>query len=87
MEEWPFNEKGLWQSLQPGQKWAVILGIPIIFLMLRQYSELVSYVGNKIVEVVLLFAGFFLVPWVYAAGLGLVIGVIIEVLFYRNRRR
>jgi len=87
MGQWPLNNKGLWQSLTPGQKWAAILGAPIMFLMLRQYSELTSYVGNKVVEVVLLFAGFFLVPWVYAAGLGLVLAVIIEVLFYRNRRR
>jgi ABC-type antimicrobial peptide transport system permease subunit len=85
MEEWPYNGKSLWKSLRPGQKWAAIIGAPIIWLMLREYIEIISFIGFVPVEVFLLFFGFFIVPWVYANGLGLVIGVFIEFLFYRRK--
>lgn len=87
MEEWPFNEKSLWDSLRPGQKWAVIIGVPINVLLFKAYAGIVVLVGNRLVEGFLLFFGFFVVPWVYARGLGLVIGVVIELLFYGKGRR
>lgn len=85
MENWPLNGKSLWKSLRPGQRWAAIIGVPINLLLFKAYLGFVSQIGIKVVEVFLYFLGFFIIPWIYAAGLGLVIGVIIEVLFYRRR--
>lgn len=84
MEKSPNNEKSLWNSLRPGQKWAAFIGLPIQFLCFKEFLFWVRSIDNKLVEVVLSFVGFFLIPWIYAAGLGLVIAVFIELLFYRG---
>jgi hypothetical protein len=86
MENSPINGKSLWNSLRPGQKWAAIVGLPINFLCFKEYLFIVRSFDNKLVEVVLSFAGFFLIPWVYVSGLGLLIAVFIEFLFYKGGR-
>lgn len=85
MENWPYNGKSLWHSLRPGQKWAVIFGVPIMVSMFRGYSWGVIYLfDNKPIEAIFLFAGFFVLPWVYVCGIGMVIAVLIEYFFYRK---
>lgn len=85
MENWPYNGKSLWHSLRPGQQWAAVVGVPIMVSMFRAYSWGVTFLfDNKPIEAIFLFAGFFVLPWVYVRGIGMVIAVFIEYFFYRK---
>ena len=85
-EQWPFNGKSLWGSLEPGQKFAVIVGVPIIHFMFRAYIWLIDWLFPWVmVRAIFVFIGFFALPWVYCGGIGIFIAVVFLLLFARRR--
>lgn len=74
-QNWPFNGKSLWSSLPIGSKVAAIAGIPIVFSMMTGFHELTNWMCFP-VRILFDFIGFFLIPWIYVRGIGMVIAVI-----------
>lgn len=63
----------------PGQRVAVIVGVPVMLLMQRSYGEMLDWFIPSIhLKAVFLFAGFFVVPYVYVRGVGMLIAVIAQ---------
>lgn len=81
-EQWPFNGKSLWASLQPGQKFVVIVGVPMFHLMFRAYVGIIDWIFPWLwVRAVFLLIGFFGIPWVYVRGIGIFIAALYQILF------
>lgn len=77
--------KNIFTGLTTGQRVALVLGIPIIKMMMWSISWLSHYIGNPpFIHAIVLLCSFFLAPWVYVAGIGMVIAVFFEVLLKRK---
>lgn len=85
-QNWPYNGKSLWNSLRPGQRWAAVLGVPILSQMYQAYVWGLHLVtDSKPIEAFALFVGFFVLPYIYVQGIGMVLAVLIEYLFYPRK--
>jgi hypothetical protein len=85
MNQWPFSGKSLWESLEPGQKWAVVLGVPIMVFMQRSLSQIIDYLTPWVpIRAIFLLLGIPLVAYVYVAGIGIFIAAIIQAIFYKR---
>lgn len=77
------------KDLKPAQKWAVIIGLPIMYAMQKAVQYLWAMMPENNITLVLgaviTFASLFLVPFIYVRSLGTFIAVIIDIVFYGSR--
>lgn len=61
----------MWQLLSPGQKFSVLVGVPVVMLMLRGAGIAVCYlVPWPWLELLILLPMYFILPYVYVRGIG-----------------
>ena len=86
-EQWPFNGKSLWSSLTVGQRVAVIIGAPVIFVMHRSFNDLIAFTECfRPLNAALTFVGIFVIPFVYVRGLGMIVAITIDVILTFPRK-
>lgn len=87
-EQWPFNGKSLWYSLTIGQRVAVIVGVPIIYVMHQSFNDLIAFSECfRPLNAAFTFIGIFVIPFVYVRGLGMIVAVTIDVILNLLRKR
>lgn len=93
MSEWPFNGKSLWHSLSHGQRFAVIVGVPCIHLMLQGFNAVIHYVLPWSYNfpwiwfrAIIQFIAFFALPLLYVRGIGMFIAVAYDIINQAIRR-
>jgi hypothetical protein len=86
-EQWPFNGKSLWSSLTTGQRVAVIVGVPIIYVMHRSFNDLIAFTECfRPLNAAFTFIGIFVIPFVYVRGLGMIVAIAIDVVLNLRRK-
>ena len=79
----------IFNKLSPAQKWAVIIGLPIMYAMQKAVQYLWAMLPENNITLVLgavvTFASLFAVPYIYVRSLGTFIAVVIDMVFYGSR--
>lgn len=82
MEQWPYNGKSMWASLQPGQRFALFVGIPTLYAMQQSLIWLLKeYIESAHVRALILYFAFIALPFLYVRGVGIFIAAVYQVLF------
>lgn len=77
----------MWSSLTVGQRVAVIVGLPVIYVMHRSFNDLIAFTECfRPLNALLTFIGIFVIPFVYVRGLGMVIALFIDVILILYRK-
>jgi hypothetical protein len=85
--KWPFNGKSLWSSLPVGQHVAVIIGLPVIYVMHQSFADLIAFTECfRPLNALLKFIGIFVIPFVYFRGFGMVVANVIDAVLILCRK-
>ena len=79
----------IFNNLRPAQKWAVIIGLPIMYAMQKAVQYLWAMLPENNITLVfgavVTFVSLFAVPYIYVRSLGTFIAVVIDMVFYGSR--
>ena len=76
----------IFNNLKPAQKWALIIGLPIMYAMQKAVQYLWAMLPETnttlVLGAIVTFASLFAVPYIYVRSLGTFIAVVIDIVFY-----
>lgn len=77
----------MWSSLTVGQRVAVIVGVPVIYVMHRSFNDLIGFTECfRPLNAAFTFIGIFVIPFVYVRGLGMIVAVGIDLILKLRRK-
>ena len=74
----------MWNQLNPGQKWAAIIGLPFCMAMMKGFFVLSAFVPWEYIRMIINILAWFAMMWIYVNSFGIWIAAIIQILFYRK---